>query len=113
MIEVTGGLGRLIETESRIAEALGAAEVEAGRLLHAAREAGDREEADFQASVEAAVAELAGRLAAERDAEVRRVAAEGAERARRFRQLPDAIIEELAAGVARRVLIGEGSGAGP
>jgi hypothetical protein len=113
MIEVAGGLGRLIETESRIAESLAAAEAEAGRLLHAAREAADTEEADFEASVEAAAAVLADRLAAERDAEVRRVVAEGAERARRFRQLPDSIIEELAAGVARRILVGEGPGVGP
>jgi hypothetical protein len=77
MKEIAGGLGRLIETEARLAEALAAAEAEAGRLLLAAREAAEAEAAGFQQAIEREGAALATRIEAERDAEMRRVKTDG------------------------------------
>lgn len=104
MSEVAGGLGRLIETEARLAEALAAAEREAGRLLQAAREAGAAEEARCQQALQDESAALSARVAAERDAEMLRVAADGDERSRRLRELPDSVVEELAIEVVVRLL---------
>ena len=104
MNEVAGGLGRLIETEARLAEALASAETEAGRLLQAAREAAAAEEARCQQALEDEGAALAGRVAAERDAEMVRVTAEAGERSRRIRELPAAVVEELAVEVVGLVL---------
>lgn len=113
MSEVAGGLGRLIETEARLAEALAAAETEAGRLLQAAREAADAEEARSQQAVEDESAAVAGRVAAARDAELVRVAAEGGERCRRYRELPDSVVEAHAVEVVERVLADLDTGGPP
>jgi hypothetical protein len=104
MNEVAGGLGRLIETEARLAEALAAAEAEAGRLLQAAREGAAAEEARGRQALEDDSAALSRRVAAERDAELSRVAAQGDQRSRRLRELPVSVVEELAIEVVGRVL---------
>ena len=113
MNEVAGGLGRLIEAEARLAEALAAAETEAGRLLQAAREAAAADEARCQQVLEGESAALGRRVAAERDAELLRVAAEGDERSRRLRELPASVVEELAVEVVGRVLADLDAGGRP
>jgi uncharacterized protein YdbL (DUF1318 family) len=113
-LEVTpeGGLGRLIETEGRIAAALGAAEAEAAALLEAARRSAETEAGRFGELVDAELSELAASVTAERDAELTRIADANEARCRRLQNLPEHIIEELAGWVAER-LLDEGRSGGP
>lgn len=108
-----GGLGRLIETEARIAAALAAAETEAAELLQAARVAAEAEEHRFGELLEGATASLAARVSAERDAEIARVAAAAEERCRRLQELPEDLVEELVAWVTQRLLADTVPGSGP
>jgi hypothetical protein len=109
MKEVGGGLDRLIETESRLAHALTAAQAEAERLLADARGAAGQEEACLQQAIASDTHALAARIEAERGAGLRRIAAEGEARTRRFRELPAAAIEELAIEIAAKVLPSQAS----
>jgi hypothetical protein len=101
---VEGGLGRLIETESRLAGAIAAAEREAASLLSAARAEAVASAAGSQATLYAEVAELARQVAAGRDAESAAVLRAADERCRCLRELPAGTIDELAAWVEQRVL---------
>ena len=100
MTEIPGALGRLIATEARLAQALAAAEAEAARLLEAASRAATEEETRCQRAFEGDAAALAERVAIERDAEMAKVAAAAGDRARRLRELPAALVEDLAIEVA-------------
>jgi hypothetical protein len=101
---VEGGLGRLIETETRLAEAIAAAEREAASLLSAARAAAEASAAGSQATLDAEVAELTRQVAAGRDTEIAAVRRAADERCRRLRELPAHTIDELAVWVEGRVL---------
>jgi hypothetical protein len=104
MSEVPGGLNRLIDTEARLAQAVAAAEVEAASLLEAARQAATEEEARSRQAFESEAAALAERVATERDAEMARVTVAAGERARRLRELPASVVEDLAIEVAGLIL---------
>ena len=104
-----GGLGRLIETEARLAQALAAAKAEAAALLETAKAAAEAEEARFQEGLEGETAALAAVVGAERDTEIARVAAAAEEQCRRLQELPEAVVEELAAHLIERILDGHAS----
>jgi hypothetical protein len=109
MKEVGGGLDRLIQTESGLAHALATAQAEADRLLAEARGAAGQEEAGLQQAIENDTRALAARIEAERCSGLRRIAAEGEARTRWFRELPAAVIEELALEIAAQVLPSQAS----
>ena len=104
MSEIPGGLGRLIDTEARLARTLAAAEAEAASLLAAAGRAAGEEETRRQRAFEGDAAALAERVATERDAEMEKVAAAAGDRARRLRELPAALVEDLAIEVAGAIM---------
>jgi hypothetical protein len=104
MQEVGGGLGRLIETETRLARELAAAQAEADQLVLEARAAAEDAEAGERHAVARDALAVEERIAAERQARLRRITAEGEERARRLRELPATTIEALALEMAARVL---------
>jgi ElaB/YqjD/DUF883 family membrane-anchored ribosome-binding protein len=99
-----GGLGRLIETEARIAEALAAVQAEAATLLEAASRQADDEEHRLGERLEAEIASIAARIAAERDDEIRRVTAAAEARSQRLREMPASVVDELAAWLMARVM---------
>jgi hypothetical protein len=101
---VEGGLGRLIETETRLAQGVAAAEQEAASLVSAARAAAEASAAGSQATLDAQVAELTRQVAAGRDAEIADVLRAADERCRRLRELPAETIDQLAEWVEHRVL---------
>jgi hypothetical protein len=109
MSEVPGGLGRLIEAEARLAQAVAAAEAEAATLLEAAGQAAAEEEARCRRAFESDAAALAERVATERDAEMARVTVAAGERATRLRELPASLVESLAIEVAGTILADLGS----
>lgn len=106
------GLGRLIETEARIAAALAAAKADGAALLESARKAAEAEADRFGELVEADLTTLATRVAAERDTELGRIAAEAERRGRRLHDLPEEVVEELAGWVVGQLLDDTGTGAG-
>jgi ABC-type transporter Mla subunit MlaD len=106
------GLGRLIDTEARIAAALAAAEADAAAMLESARKAAESEADRFGELVEADLTTLATRVAAERDTELSRIAAEAERRGRRLHDLPEEVIEELAGWVVAQLLDDPGTGTG-
>jgi succinate dehydrogenase/fumarate reductase flavoprotein subunit len=108
-----GGLGRLIETEARLAQALAATEAEAAALLDAAKAAAEAEAARFEEILDRETAEVAAEIAAGRNAEIRRVTATAEERCRRLEELPATVVEELAAWVTDRLLAGNDQGIRP
>lgn len=99
-----GGLGRLIETEARIAQALATCQIEAAALLRAAQEEGEAEERRLGERHEEEIAALTGRIAAERDAEIMRLGAAAEARSGRLRDLPPGQVDELADWVSERVM---------
>jgi hypothetical protein len=101
---VEGGLGRLIETETRLAEAIAAAEAEAAARLREARAAAEASAAGWRTTLDAEVAELTSRVAAARDAEIGVILRAADERCRGLRELPAGTIAELAGWVEQRVL---------
>jgi hypothetical protein len=107
-----GGLGRLIETEARIGAALAAAEADAAAILESARKAAKSEADRFGELVEADLTTLATRVAAERDTELGRIAAEAERRGRRLHDLPEEVVEELAGWVVGQLLDDTGTGTG-
>lgn len=108
---VEGGLGRLIETETRLAEAVAAAEGEAAALLRDARAAAEASAEGSRRTLEGEVAALTARVAAARDAEMAAIGRAADERCRRLRGLPAAAIDELAAWVEGEVLGAHAGGA--
>ena len=110
---VEGGLGRLIETETRLAEAVAAAEREAASLLREAVAGVEADAACSRATLEAELVELGRRVAAGRDAEIAGVVRAADERCRRLRDLPAGTIDELAAWVEQRVLAARAQGVYP
>ena len=107
---VEGGLGRLIETETRLAEAVAAAEREAVSLLREAEAAVEAGAAGSRATLEAELVELSRRVAAGRDAEIAGVLRAADERCRRLRELPAGTLDQLAAWVEERVLASPAQG---
>jgi NADH dehydrogenase/NADH:ubiquinone oxidoreductase subunit G len=100
----TGGLALLVETEDRLEAMLAERREEAARLVAVA----ERESADRLGRLEAALMEEEERIraAAEERAseETAADAREGERRARRYREVPDARVDALAAWVADRVI---------
>jgi hypothetical protein len=101
---VESGLGRLIETEIRLAETVAAAEREAAALIAAAREASEASATESRVLLDTALDALTRRVAAGRDAELAEVVRRAEERCRRLRALPAEVSAELAAWVEQRVL---------
>ena len=99
-----GGLDLLIETESRLAERLAAAQAEGAAVLEQARRDARGAEARYQVELETGREVLAARVAEERDSEITRLLDEASDLARRFRTLGQDRVESLAQEVVRRVL---------
>ena len=97
------GLARLVETETRIAETLAAARAEADAIVRAARDEAADEERRFEEDLARELAELAERMAARREADLARISGAAAARARRLRELPDTLVDQLAGWVLEQV----------
>ena len=102
-----GDLGRLLETEARLEESLGAARAEAARLVAEAEGAAQSREAALDAELDALGRRLEAEIAAQRDAAQRDVAAAAQREAERFDGVSDRRIGELARRVVERLLEGE------
>jgi hypothetical protein len=98
-----GGLGRLIETEARIAATLAAARAEADAIVRAARNEAEAEEQRFQEQLQRDLVTLAAGITATRDAELARVAAAAQAQRQRLEGISDAAVHELADWVTRRL----------
>jgi hypothetical protein len=97
------GLARLVETEARLAEALASARAEADAIVQAARDEADAGEDRFQADLARDLTALAARHAARHEAELAALGAAAADRARRLRDLPDAVVDRLAAWIVEQL----------
>jgi uncharacterized iron-regulated membrane protein len=90
------GLDQLIETERRLALRLEEARTAAAAVVAEARRAADDEAARFHAALAAAERSLAGRIAAEQQAELAAIAERTGRELARLRSLPDAAITAMA-----------------
>jgi vacuolar-type H+-ATPase subunit H len=95
-----GDLARLLDTETRLEQALQRARDEATRLVTEAREAARARETALGAELEAAAQRLEAEIASQRD----RTAREIADAARRDTERFDGVTVERIAEVARRVV---------
>ena len=91
------GLARLVETEARIAEALASARAEADAIVQIARDEAAAGEGRFQADLDRDLTALAARHAARHQADLATLGVAAADRARRLRELPEAVVDRLAA----------------
>jgi vacuolar-type H+-ATPase subunit H len=101
-----GDLVRLLETETRLEEALQRARGEAARLVTEARETARAREAALGAELEAAARRLEAEIAGERDRAAQEIAAAARRDAERFDAVPAGRVAELARLVVERVIGG-------
>jgi dihydroxyacetone kinase len=99
-----GGLLRLVEAEARLARALAEVEEEAAALVRAAREEAAQRAARIEEEIEADAAALGMGIAAERDAEMSRIAAAADQRCRLLGGLSAEAVDRLAAELEARLL---------
>jgi vacuolar-type H+-ATPase subunit H len=97
-------LARLLDTETRLEQALQRAREEATRLVTEARAAAQAREAALAAELEAAAQRLATEITGERDTAAQAIAAAARRDAERFDGVTAERIAELARRVVERVL---------
>lgn len=104
----TSDLGRLVETERRLAERLAEARDAARRVVEEARQAARAAERDLEAELGESLAALRLRVEGERDRQIAEIAETARREAERLDGLPPERIAALAGGVLGRLLTGVG-----
>lgn len=101
-----GDLARLLDTETRLEQALQRARDEANRLVTEAREAARVRQAALGAELEAEAERLAAEIAGERDRTAQEIALAARRDTERFDAVPAGRIRDMARRVVERVIGG-------